>query len=490
MKKKISLCCLVALSFFSPLYALKLGLRKDFEESFTIQNAVPLLEQSKNSAKGLETLKSLEDRDSIRLILAYCYENALGCEKDDAKVKEYLSSISNANVVEKTISFLNNEKNFSFALKIADFSYAKYGNLKDAYSPLIHSFYFRKQEPARYAELLALLEENLEENANLLFKTYIYKGRYRKAISFMEYVDFAELAKGRALQDAFARILRDGDAENLEKFIEHTSSFIEELEAEKVSAMTFYLSFCKKYGYGIEKDEKAGSGLYEKYASLPINRISEYDVNQLALSPFKEAGDFVFSLAKDLEKRGDNSLYIHCTRQGFGTQKDLAKCIELSYENIANSKQKVSYTIIPDFLNLYKEGKSTKRLEEIAYDAVSRELDNNVLSHLDVFYNLILLGYGKDSDKAKVFTMKKLMAERIKEPSYIESLAYFYDNGIGCEKDTEKAKELRLEIDKIITEKYPNDISTAYFTLVLSVYTSDKNNLRSIYAPEMIKHYR
>ncbi|MFI3290431.1 MAG: hypothetical protein R3Y46_00975 [Opitutales bacterium] len=112
--------------------------------------------------------------------------------------------------------------------------------------------------------------------------------------------------------------------------------------------------------------------------------------------------------------------------------RDLEKAIELSY---SLNKDLYRRQIIADWKTLYRAGKSSEKFEKIVCELLAKDIEEGLMSDINIYYNLSRLGYGKEGYDEKVF--KALYDFNLKYPkntTSAERLAYVYENGIGTVK--------------------------------------------------------
>lgn len=415
----------------------------------------------------------------------------LGTEKDSAKAQEIINEIKEIYNIRNGISSFFTKEDLVFAIKLADFCYARTKNFSESYQNLMRNSTFREMYKDKFEAMLDELSKEPRENAELLLSTYSSIGNYDKMVEFIDYIDEFKIGNFyNTLDSAFYSMLEAKQVETIEKLLK-TKNFYLILDKSYPEAI-IYLAYCKMYGYGIEADRAEANVLIDKYVDLTKDRRNTYNLERLAKFKLENVDNFVYAVANVLSDKGDSKLLSICLKNGIGCEKDRAKSflIDFKIAKENNFTYSLRNQVIINFRNAYTEGLSTKEMEKLTFETLDNCLGDRYISISDImiYYNLILLGNGDEESKAKAFKKLEELAEKKDSLAIIEALAYFYDNGIGTEKDAAKAKELRLEIDNIISEKPAKDKWRAYY--FIGTYTSREKELDKIYSPEMIEFYK
>lgn len=477
MKKFLTLLCL-----FTALANISFAKLSYHSQRETLAYPISLLKKSDEAdkARAFQFFKDVENFDLAKIYIAYCHFTATGTEQDSLKANSLINSIDNTETLGNFLSsslYSDNLPNLQFSLLIADSIYAKTKDFKKAYENFINRSDLKKKDADAYKRIVALAELDERKNAKIIIENLLAKEDYESAIKRIKHLD--DMDKHYA-SEIFAGIIKN-EKKDLIKTI------IKELENCKIEEgkYGFELAYCYYYGVGVQEDKLKALDILKKNltkGNSPLIALTEPYRKHEMLIDKNTITELMFIYAKMQFEAGKNYLYLRCLTYGLGTEIDLNTVVKIKYKALIEKKEPTRVDILIDearwadereiLIDLYERELNrpisnfpASRVTKAPKDKEKepRKFDSSKARYVTEYSFYLMNGVAceKKQDKA-IDLLKSYYAEIAKIAKDkilfnnflvpLEYLAYYYDKGIYFEKDEEKAKAIRADIDKYAQE--------------------------------------
>ncbi len=372
-------------------------------------------------------------KKTIKQIKAYCYENGLGVEKDLKKAEELRSSL---------FSLRNNEIRFGPKSAIAkeklfalNFQIDSANRKKEKAPALLFNlgnFYLEKNTPyydaAKGIEILEKVAADYPEKLKSLAYKYRalkdYKKYFETMLQFVEKITDTKLIEGAYLDLGLCYLNGTGVAKNPEKAFE----YFQKEAALPLSSASFRaleaMAYCKDNGFGTPLDTEGANKIREDLKKYFFDGVLEkYNLSYIA------------------------NMYNAKDRLGVNP-KMFSYWIDFI---LANKAERIDVAFIYDYYANNPKSRNWDKASRIA-DIYSK----NWGEYPEAMWRQAVLdmsGLGRTKNTERAISLLE-KASSLYNATAMETLAYFYDKGMGVKQDTQKAAELMGKVASQINTNY------------------------------------
>ncbi len=391
---------------------------------------------AKDYNKAVALLQDIQQCDSAKIILAYCYKHGLGVEQNNSKAEELLNSVKDSLALERTFFIFNSGGRYgaflndtAFAIDIIERIETLGGDIAN----LSKILRIQGTDKKLANELSSKLRKNPEKYAKPLANYYIETKQYSKLKSLIETTkkDFSDLT----MQLYYIA------------FIEYSHEVAEialKLDNKNSENRLFYRSYFYYVGLGCKQNKEVANKYFQLLCKNSINlkHCSFYLENLASKDNLTEdQKEYIYKYAKALNENKDFVLLSMCYSNGIGVEVDYRKAIE-GFGCIENLELPVLHHVL--------------RICE----RINRPLRNDFIKKIHVQVMREIIEKNQDLNTHVSF-----------------SLIFAYANGYGCTKNYEKSLEVLKKLESSILptlREYPSRKIELYKVYVLLEYCYKK----------------